>query len=136
MTDDATPFEDGAVTLGHVGLGGAAVSFVGMAVTAQVLFEALTVTALVAITAGAGMYFLLPYVMRRAAAEADGHTAHTVDARQQQAGAIGAALSAGSLFVLTGMFVFERPMPSAVFALATALVAYVVARLTMPAGPE
>ncbi|WP_247009920.1 hypothetical protein [Halorientalis litorea] len=133
MPDDATPFEDGAVTLGHVGLGGAAVSFVGMAVTAQVLFATLTVTALVGITAGGGMYFLLPYVMRRAAAEADGHA---VDARQQQAGAVGAALSAGSLFVLTGMFVFEQPIPSAVFALATALVAYVVARLTMPAGPE
>jgi len=136
VPDDATPFEDSVVPLEHVGIGGAAVSFVGMAVTAQMLFETLAVTALVGTTAAVGMYFLLPYVMRQAAAEADAHTGHTVDARQQQVGAVGAALSVGSLFVLTGMFVFERLVPAAVFALATTLVAYVVARLTMPSGAD
>jgi len=120
------------------GLVGGVAGFVTFGMLASVtvmLFDRLAIGVLVGALSGVGIFYTVPYTIRRAD-ESYVRDAHQNLARSFHPGAAGYALSGSGITVLALLFVFDNVLLSVAPALTLAMAEYVVLSRVLPRAGE
>ncbi|WP_123536914.1 hypothetical protein [Halosimplex salinum] len=127
--------DEGVVSPGFVGGAAALVTFGMLAYVTVLLFDRLAVALVIGALSGVGMFYTIPYTIRRAD-ENYVRDDHQNLARSFHPGAAGYALSGAGVVVLALLFVFENPLLPIAVALALAMTEYVVLSRALPRAGE
>ncbi|MFB6140209.1 MAG: hypothetical protein ABEJ26_07215 [Halosimplex sp.] len=127
--------EQSPISPGAVGGAAALLTFGALAYVTVLLFEQLAVGVVVGALSGVGIFFTVPYTIRRADPEY-ARDAHENLARSFHPGAAGYALSGSGVFALALLFVVENAALSVLVALALAMAEYVVLSRVLPRAGE
>ncbi|WP_436922988.1 hypothetical protein [Halosimplex amylolyticum] len=127
--------DESVVSPGFVGGAAAVLTFGMLAYVTVLLFEQIAVGVLVGALSGVGMFYTVPYTIRRAD-ESYVRDDHENLARSFHPGAAGYALSGAGVVALALMFVFEGALVPIAVALALSMTEYVVLSRLLPRASE
>ncbi|WP_415378824.1 hypothetical protein [Halosimplex sp. TS25] len=127
--------DESVISPGFVGGAAAVLTFGMLAYVTVLLFEQIAVGVLVGALSGVGIFYTVPYTIRRADENyvRDGHENL---ARSFHPGAAGYALSGAGIVVLALLFVFESAVVPVAVALALAMAEYVILSRVLPRAGE
>ena len=130
-----TTMDEVPISPGLVGGAAGVLTFGMLAYVTVLLFDRIAVGALVGALSGVGIFYTVPYTIRRAD-ESYVRDAHQNLARSFHPGAAGYALSGSGIVVLALLFVFETLLLPVAAALALAMAEYVVLSRVLPRAGE
>ncbi|QLH75996.1 hypothetical protein HZS55_01150 [Halosimplex rubrum] len=130
-----TAMDDAPISPGLVGGAAGVVTFGMLASVTVLLFDRIAVAVLVGALSGVGIFYTVPYTIRRAD-EDYVRDAHRNLARSFHPGAAGYALSGAGVVVLALLFVFESLLLPVAVALTLAMAEYVVLSRVLPRAGE
>jgi len=131
----AESIDESVVSPSLVGGAAALLTFGMLAYVTVLLFEQLAVGVLVGALSGVGIFYTVPYTIRRGD-ESYVRDDHQNLARSFHPGAAGYALSGAGVVVLALLFVLENPFVPVLVALALAMTEYVVLSRVLPRAGE
>ncbi|MFC7141599.1 hypothetical protein ACFQMA_17385 [Halosimplex aquaticum] len=127
--------DESVVSPGFVGGAAAVVTFGALAYVTVLLFEQIAAGVLVGALSGVGIFYTVPYTIRRAD-ESYVRDDHENLARSFHPGAAGYALSGAGIVALALMFVLENALLSVLVAVTLAFAEYVVLSRALPRAGE
>lgn len=123
--------DEGPITPGHVGGVAAAVTFGTLAYVTVLLFGQLAVGVLVGALSGVGIFYTVPYTIRRGD-ESYVREEHQTLSRSFHPGAAGYAFSGAGVVALALLFVLDEALLALLLAVTLAMVEYVVLSRVLP----